>query len=117
MRSLSIIFLFVVMGFLVYTTMIYGTSQASGSNPILLMEGGTETPKPSNTSTASIDIPLIDVSNNSLVNYANVLVDRLASAQVSYSQILGGIEVVSKMALVVIALAVSLSLLSALVVR
>ncbi|ASJ11476.1 hypothetical protein A3L14_00610 [Thermococcus thioreducens] len=117
MRSLSIIFLFVLMGFLVYTTMMYGASHVTDSNPILLIDGETRTPAPLNTSTASVDIPLIDVSNNSVVNSASVLLNRLASTQVSYSQILSGVELVSKLSLIAVIVAVSLLLLSDMVVR
>ena len=112
MRSLSIIFLFVLMGFLLYSSLMVGVSRGSPAGEPFLMEpqkNEVYDPAP------KFRIPLnISISNDSRVVS---LVEELTLSDITYEELLGTVELVAKVGLLVISLAMFLFLVSALVVR
>ena len=112
MRSLSIIFLFVLMGFLLYSSLMMGANQSAplesplaGENRNLMNVQGVN---------SRLSIPNFTVSNSSRIV---ALAERLTVKEINYEEMLGAIELAAKLSLLAVALAMFLSLVSTLVVR
>ncbi|ASJ05623.1 MULTISPECIES: hypothetical protein [Thermococcus] len=112
MRSLSIVFLFVLMGFLLYSSLMMGASQnAPLESPLV---GGDQNMLKSQRVSSRLSIPNFTVSNSSRIV---ALAERLTVREISYEEMLKAIELAAKLSLLAVALVMFLSLVSTLVVR
>ncbi len=112
MRSLSVLFLFVALAFLMYSSMMYGATQNAPSGGLL--GGGGNPAKTSRIVSRSLEVLNLTVSNGSAVVR---LMDRLTDTSISYEELLNTVEAVAKAGLLVVALSAFLLVTSSLVVR
>lgn len=112
MRSLSILFLFVALAFVMYSSMIYVTIQNAPSGGVLI--SAENTAKTSRMVSNSREILNLTVSNDSAVVGQSI---GLTNTKISYEGLLNTIEVIIKLNLLIIALSVFLLVITSLVVK